>query len=288
MAVSLDRHPWIGRDEGFGMPDTAHARPPSWPLRLMELRWPLEAAAFMAARPALRVLGHGDQHPVLVLPGFTANDASTAPLRLALRSHGYWVHGWRLGANVGPTDRIVTGMRARLAELHERHGRTVTLVGWSLGGVYARLLARERPAAVRQVISLGSPYRMVEGDRSAVQRTWERAARFHDADLADLALHRFEHERPALTVPATSIYSRTDGVAPWQTCIDAAGDRTENIEVRGSHVGLGTNPAVLLAVLDRLSRPEGAWTPFRAPLGVRHWYPAPVDWDPARDRHVAA
>ena len=268
------------------MAERVHARAPSWALRLLELRWPLEAAAFVATRPALRVLGRGDQHPVLVLPGFTAGDASTVPLRIALRAHGYWVHGWRLGANVGPTDRIVTGMRSRLDDLHRRHGRTVTLVGWSLGGIYARLLAREQPGAVRQVITLGSPYRMVEGDRSAVQGTWERYAHLHDGDMALARLA--EHERPRLTVPSTSIYSRTDGVASWHTCIDATGERAENIEVRGSHVGLGTNPAVLLAVLDRLSLPESAWRPFQAPFPVRHWYPKPATWDPRRDRRAAA
>jgi pimeloyl-ACP methyl ester carboxylesterase len=268
------------------MADHAHVHAPSWALRMMELRWPVEATAYVLARPALRMLGRGDQHPVLVLPGFTAGDASTVPLRLALRSHGYWVHGWRLGRNVGPTERIVSGMRERLDELADRHGRTVTLVGWSLGGIYARLLARERPDAVRQVISLGSPYRMVEGDRSAVQGTWKRYEHLHVADLGLTNLH--EHHRPPLQVPATSIYSRTDGVASWHTCIDEVRPRAENIEVRGSHVGLGVNPAVLLAVLDRLSQPADEWRPFRPPAALGHWYPVPASWDRDRARRAAA
>jgi pimeloyl-ACP methyl ester carboxylesterase len=273
------------------MADDAHVHAPSWAMRMMELRWPAEAAAYVVARPALRVLGGGDQHPVLVLPGFTAGDASTVPLRLALRGHGYWVHGWRLGRNVGPTERIVSGMRDRLDELHQRHERTVTLVGWSLGGIYARLLARERPGSVRQVITLGSPYRMIEGDRSAVQGTWKRYEHLHVADLGLTRLH--EHHRPPLEVPATSIYSRTDGVASWHTCIDETGDRAENlraenIEVRGTHVGLGVNPAVLFAVLDRLSQPADAWRPFQPPAVLRRWYPTPVSWDRTRARRAAA
>jgi pimeloyl-ACP methyl ester carboxylesterase len=246
----------------------------------MEARWPLEAAAFCAVRPMLRAVGRGDEHPVLVLPGFTADDVSTGPLRWTLRAHGYWVHGWRLGRNLGPTARTVDGMRTRIDELYEHHGRRVTLLGWSLGGVYARLLARERADHVRQVITLGSPYRMEPGDRSTVQGLWDRMAPLHDGELAfrDVA----EGARPRLTVPATSIYSRSDGVVPWQLCIDEVGPIAENIEVRGSHIGLGVSAAVLVAVLDRLAQRETAWRPFRAPLGIRHWYPPAATWDVSR------
>ena len=84
-----------------------------------------------------------------------------------------------------------------------------------------------------------------------------------------------------LLVPATSIYSRTDGVAPWQTCIDDVREHAENIEVLGSHVGMAVNPAVILAVLDRLAQPEGDWRPFAPPPAMRGWYPRPGHW---RDR----
>jgi pimeloyl-ACP methyl ester carboxylesterase len=250
-------------------------------LQAMEAAWlPLEAAGFWTMRPFLRVLGGGDQHPVLVLPGFSATDQSTVPLRWALRGRGYWAHSWRLGRNIGPTSRIVTGMRKRLEELHDEHDRTVTIIGQSLGGIFARHLARERPELVRQVITLGSPYRMVEGDRSAAQPLWEQVQHLHDGDLQlqDIA----EHERPPLVVPATSIYSRTDGVAPWQTCIDEVREHAENIEVRGSHVGMGVNPAVIVAVLDRLGQPEGDWRPFAPPPGLRSWYPRPAGWHERR------
>src|SRR6516164_9814012 len=110
--------------------------------------------AFLASSPLLRVLGHGDGHPVLVLPPFTSDDASTQPLRWVLRSQGYWVHGWRLGWNLGPMAETVDGMHARLQALVDHHGRTVTLIGHSLGGIYARELARRHPDAVRQVITL--------------------------------------------------------------------------------------------------------------------------------------
>ena len=263
----------------------AHAtiRPPAPRLRVLEtMTWPLEAAGYWAVAPLLRTLGRGDQHPVLTLPGFGASDNSTVPLRWALRAQGYWVHAWRLGRNVGPTARIVDGMRARLDELHQEHGRTVTLIGQSLGGIYARILAREHPEAVRQVITLGSPYRMVQGDRSAVQGLWKQVEHLHDGQVLLSELR--EQDRPPLTVPATSIYSRTDGIASWQACIDVVREQAENIEVRGSHIGMGMNPAVLLAVLDRLAQPERDWRPFAAPRGLRSWYPRPATWEERRPR----
>jgi esterase/lipase len=246
--------------------------------QVMEIIWPLEAVTFVAAAPMLRLTRPGDGHPVLVLPGFTADDASTVPLRWAIRGQGYSTHAWRLGRNVGPTRHIVEGIRNRVEELAERHERTISIVGWSLGGTYARALAREYPTLVRQVISLGSPYRMVEGDESSAMWMWRRYEYLHDGDLD---LNRIaEQNRPKLTVPATSIYSRRDGVAQWQTCIDEVGPLAENIEVHGSHAALGMQAAVVYAVLDRLRQPEGEWRPFRPPLAARVWYPRPVTWQP--------
>ena len=155
----------------------------------------------------------------------------------------------------------------------------------SLGGIYARALAREQPALVRQVISLGSPYRLVEGEGGPVATLYRRFEHLHDADID---LNRIaEQHRPAIGVPSTSIYSRRDGVARWETCIDEivdpAGHR-ENIEVYASHTALGMHPAVAYAVLDRLRQPVGQWQPFRAPCPLRAWYPQPVSWRPRPGR----
>jgi len=252
----------------------------------MEAAWlPAEAAAFVAVRPWLRTAPPGDEHPVLVLPGFTATDQSTAALRAVLRQQRYFAHAWRLGRNIGPTARIVDGMRRRLQEVHDLHGRSVSLIGQSLGGVYARALAREHPELVRQVISLGSPYRMTDGDRSGADRAWERVRHLHDGELTFMEL--LEEDRPPLEVPATSIYSRTDGVAPWHTCIDAEREQCENIAVHGSHIGMAINPAVIVAVLDRLAQPEGRWKPFAPPRALRSWYPRPTRWHAERPRRAA-
>jgi hypothetical protein len=243
-------------------------------LQLLESRAMFEMGAFLAASPLLRIIGRGDRHPVLVLPGFTADDRSTAPLRWFLRSQGYWTHGWHLGSNYGPTQRIIQGLDERILEIYDRHERKVTVIGWSLGGLYARMLARRQPDSVRQVITLASPFRMVEGDHSNADRVWRSLQyRFPREILEDL--YRDEDSKPPLVVPSTAIYSRTDGVVQWYTCIERAGDQRENIEVRGSHSGLGWNPAVLMAIADRLAQPEGTWRPFRAPIGSWHLFPRP-------------
>jgi pimeloyl-ACP methyl ester carboxylesterase len=244
-------------------------RPPGRLQALEALAFPVEALAFGTARPWLRLARHGDGGPVLVLPGFLTTDRSTAALRGVLREHGHRAHAWRLGRNLGPTRRVVGGLRRRLLDVVERDGAPVSIVGQSLGGVYGRLLARERPDLVRQVISLGSPYRMTGGPLDPLG-SGERDALAHAAEL--------EEDRPPLEVPATSIYSRTDGIAPWHTCIDGEGGCCENIEVRGTHLGMAINPAVVLAVLDRLAQAPGTWTPFVPPLAARAWYPRARYW----------
>jgi pimeloyl-ACP methyl ester carboxylesterase len=235
-----------------------------------------EYSAYLAATPYLRLLPRGDAHPVFVLPGFTADDSSTRLLRRFLRERGNWSHGWRLGPNIGPTARILGGMRARLQALHRLHGRRVTLLGWSLGGVYARELAREAPSCVRQVITMGSPFRLNPSDRTVVSDLWDRLSEHH----VEPPEWWHEEQRPLLTVPATAIYTRNDGMVPWESCLEVEGPFRESIEVYGTHSGLGFNPTVLFALADRLAQPEGEWRPFRPPSWARGLFPAPAHWRP--------
>lgn len=252
------------------------ARGPSALLRAMEIRAPFEYATMAATAPLLGRLADGDGHPVLVLPGFTAGDRSTRPLRAVLRRQGYHTHGWRLGNNIGPTPEIVEGLADRFHTIHQETDEKVSLVGWSLGGIYARELARRFPDQVRQVITLGSPFRMVESDGSSASRAWE-ALRHRHVERPDLD-SRPELEKPPLEVPATSIYTRTDGIVRWQKCLEADGPQRENIEVSGSHCGLGFNPAAVIAVSDRLRQPKGEWRPFQPTLGQRALFPFPARW----------
>jgi pimeloyl-ACP methyl ester carboxylesterase len=259
--------------------------PGAW-RQFLEQRVLFEVGALAAASPYLRCLCRGDRHPVLVLPGFTGGDSSTTALRWSLRSWGYWAHGWRLGANMGPTATVVSDLRERLGQLHERHGSRVSIIGWSLGGLYARELARLHPDWVRQVITLGSPFRMVDGDRSSASWLADRVMPEYDHETAVLLrLSEREHTKPPIPVPSTAIYTRSDGVVRWHTCIDTVDATHENIEVRGTHSGLGINPAVLYAIADRLGQPEDDWRPFVPPIFLRRAFPRAASWEqvvPAR------
>jgi pimeloyl-ACP methyl ester carboxylesterase len=224
---------------------------------------------FLAALPLAPALPRGDGHPVLVLPGLLAGDGSTTALRGVLRGLGYQVDGWGLGRNIGPTGAVVRGLDELLEAMAGRSGRRVTIVGWSLGGIYARTLARRRPQLVRQVVTLGSPFRLTSAQQSRASRAFQRFSHLH----VQPTLLPLEREAAPLPVPATSVYSRLDGIVAWRACLDTPGERAENIEVFGSHLGLGHNPAVVWAVCDRLAQREDAWTPFRPPPALRPLYP---------------
>ncbi|HJR19423.1 MAG TPA: alpha/beta hydrolase [Actinomycetota bacterium] len=248
--------------------DTA---PPSLALFLSDFpRGAGDLGLYVAAMPLLRRAPRGDGHPVLVLPGLMAADSSTRILRRFLRRLDYHVHGWRLGRNIGPTPEIVEGLGARLDALKERHGRKISVVGWSLGGVYAREIARRRPGDVRQVITLGSPIQMRDPSQSRATRTYQRFSGRHMEGLGNRVTNR---PYEAVPVPATSVYSKMDGIVAWRTCLDEVGEQSENVAVIGSHVGLGHNPAALWVVADRLAQPEGAWKPFIPPRGARRLFP---------------
>ncbi len=201
----------------------------------------------------------GDGHPVLVLPGFMATDFSTGPLRRFIQKLGYTPYAWKLGRNFGKV-KFLDLLVQRLEELYEEHGEKVSLIGWSLGGVYARQIAKERPHMVRQVITLGSPFRGITEPNNAswLYNQVSGNKRIVDLDpdlLADLP-------KPA-PVPTTAIYTKEDGVVPWRVCMEAEEDFFhQNIQVRGSHLGLGVNPAVLNIVADRLLYAEEYWEHF--------------------------
>lgn len=205
-----------------------------------------ELGALPASLPALMALSpRGDGQPVLTLPGLMASDTSMAILRRFLRELGYSVHPWNLGRNMGPNAELRAGMMKRLEEVESTVGRRVSIVGWSLGGIYARELARRAPRLVRQVITLASPF---------------AAGMRMDSRYVDEALA--ERLRTPPPVPCTAIYTKSDGVVAWQTCREDTHPHTENIEVPATHIGIGVNPLALYAIADRLAQPEGRWRPF--------------------------
>lgn len=258
------------------MSRTATAARPSWGLRLMETRALAELYAYAAAYPWMHLAPRGDGHPVLVLPGFLATGTSTFPLRHILKRLGYKGHRWKLGRNLGPIRVQLEHVAERMHELRRRYGQRVSIVGWSLGGLYARELAWLAPDDVRLVITLGSPFR----HHDATTATWLyrtiNASQFDT--LESDVLERLEQPLP---VPSTSIYSRGDGVVPWPCSLDVETPQSENVRVFGSHCGLGHNPSALWVIFDRLAQNDGEWRPFERNCARGLVYPEPDRASPA-------
>jgi pimeloyl-ACP methyl ester carboxylesterase len=257
-------------------PNNRKLRAPGVALLALELRAPLEFGALVPAWIALQRAPHGDGHTVLVFPGLSASDASTYPLRGYLNSLGYDTQGWSQGFNFGPRAGVFESARRGLTRACDASGRKVSLIGWSLGGVYARELAKEMPDLVRCVITLGAPF--------AAPPKATNAWRIYQL-TSGIEIERDQGHRDLPTAPpqpTTSIYSRSDGIVPWRGSVqDPHHAHTENVEVVASHIGLGLNASTWWAVADRLSQPEGRWRPFqRAGLfGLKSFiYP-----DPNRD-----
>ena len=225
---------------------------------LAELRGILEFNTSLLLSPLLMRAPRGDGHPVLALPGFLASDLSMAPLRRYLDQLGYDTYAWQMGRNTGGVARMRGALRDRLAGIHAATGRKVTIIGWSLGGIYARDLALQAPDLVRYVVTLGSPF---AGDVRATNAT-----RLYEAMSGETVDDHSELRKAIagdLPVPATSIFSRTDGIVNWRTCLLRPSATAENIEVYlASHIGLGVNSAALWAIADRLAQTEGEFSQF--------------------------
>ena len=242
-------------------------RPPSKALLAREILAFAELGAYYAAVPWWNIAPRGDGSPVLVLPGLSQSDLSTELLRRFLNNRGHAAHGWRMGINCGNTGLVDDHLLTRLQALSEEHGRKVSVVGWSMGGLFARNLALAAPKSVRQVITLGSPF---TGNPKA-SNAWRLYEAISGQKISDPKVT--ERFQGPLRVPTTSIFSRSDGIVAWQCCLNPVGRRSENIEVVSSHSGMGHHPAVLYAIADRLGQAEGQWQAFEPPGSLRWMYP---------------
>jgi pimeloyl-ACP methyl ester carboxylesterase len=224
-------------DEPLAPPTSTHAVAEAWAVReLPRLAWRLP-----------RLLGgtRGDGAPVLVLPGHSSSDAATAPLRRYLRRRGYDARGWGMGVNHGYVDALLPPVRDLVRSVAQQTGRAVHLVGWSLGGVIARELARDEPSLVAQVITYGTP--VVGGPLYTLA-----APSYGREQVARIAERVEQRNRRPMPVPVTAFFSRRDRVVSWRACIDPYTPHVEHVEVGSTHVGMGLDPDVWLGIVDRL------------------------------------
>lgn len=222
----------------------------------------------------------GDKHPVLVIPGFTSGDSTTAPLRHILKKMGYKPYKWRGGINLGLKDKTAKRLARRLKKIYEKNGhQKVSLVGHSLGGIYARVLAQEYPEMVRDVITVDTPFGVGMDRSTTAPLVVNTIIRLSDA--------KFSLDNPGIPErmltppeqPTTSIFSKIDTVAGWQACLNPETAHTENIEVHASHIGSIWHQETVAAILERLAEPEGQWKP--SPHAAQEKTPANPGWKPA-------
>lgn len=204
----------------------------------------------------------GDGHPVMIFPGLGTTDGSTYFVRTFLANMGYTVYPWGLGRNLGPRqglDKLTREMTERVRVVSEAHGGAkVSLIGWSLGGVYVREIAKAAPELARQVITLGTPFK---GDPNATNATMLYEILSRDKSHLDANIVQSVGRKP--DVPFTSIYSKTDGVVSWTCSVEIESDISENIEIPGaSHLGLGHNPITMYILANRLAQMENEWRHF--------------------------
>jgi pimeloyl-ACP methyl ester carboxylesterase len=224
--------------------------PPLWML-LLEWRALAEYGSLPFRRKMVRSLPRGDGHPVMIVPGFGADDRSTRALQKILADLGYAAEGWGQGRNLGMRRGTKETLAKRLEDLHGASGKKVSLIGWSLGGVFVREMARHAPQHVRRVFTLGSP---INGHPSAnnVDALFRWVNR---SKPMKLDWDGFQRRRIAPPVPCTAIYSRSDGVVAWRCSLEEEAPNTENVEVNSTHFGLAANAQVIRAIAERLARP---------------------------------
>jgi hypothetical protein len=223
---------------------------PAWRDRVADARALLnDLPRFHGRQPPIIDLPRGDGHAVLVIPGLSSADFLLRAFRTLIKELGYEVEGWGAGINLGPTPSAWRTVERRFTELAARSARPVSLVGHSLGGVMARALAYEHPEQVRRVITVCSPFRLPTASRLAP--LYHLLMRRHIDE--DILLSRIAEPPP---VPTTAIYSPSDGIVAWQSCIDMPGPHRENVAIDGPHSTMLSNPRAIRVVAERLAIPE--------------------------------
>jgi pimeloyl-ACP methyl ester carboxylesterase len=218
---------------------------------------------WLLSTPLKLICNSGDNHPVVVIPGLGTNDDSTYYIRNFLDGIGYKSHPWGLGRNLGPRrglDSLISQLHSYVKDISESSdNQKVSIIGWSLGGIYARELAKFSPTYIRQVITLGTPFKGNSGSTNA-EFLYELLSKDKDHKNPDI-INR-------LSIPPqvhfTSLYSKSDGVVSWKAALEDESSIHENIEIPyASHLGLGHNPISMFIIANRLSQKEDTWMRYK-------------------------
>ena len=234
---------------------------------ISELGW------FYAFEKQLTKHKRGDGHPVLVLPGFMTSDYSTGVLRRFLNEIGYQSFGWDLGRNTG--DQMFNEKVSELVlDVYARTGQKMSIIGWSLGGVYARQMAKQHPDLIRQVITLGSPFAGITQPNNV---SWIYQLLTNGRKVEELDKELLDDISKPSSVPTTAIYTKEDGIVSWKVCYEKElNEYRQNIQVRSSHFGMGVNPMVLRILANRLQYRKENWQKFEPNTFIdkKIFYPA--------------
>lgn len=205
-------------------------------------------------------LKNGDRHPVIVIPGFMGGDLSVKSLTRFLYKSGYSAKTWGMGLNLGNLEDL-DELSEKIEKKFQLTNQKISLVGWSLGGVYAREMAKKHPDKIRQVITLCSPFNGVTEPNNA---EWIYAIISGGKKIEDLDAEWLNGIAVPADVPTTAFYSKKDGVVAWETCMEKVEDAIhQNIEVDSSHVGVIFNKTVLPIILDRLQYRVENWKKYK-------------------------
>lgn len=241
----------------------AHQQKPTLANSILESRVALEMGGGKISKPALsRLLPAGDGHPVLVIPAFLAPNGLTAEMRDFLEGLGYDVRPWDVGINWGVRSDFLGALRQQFEAIYAETGKKISIIGWSLGGLYTRALANLYPEQTRQAITMGSPFYIpdleMHGINTVIGKMYHALNPIQD-QIIDEAETLWQ---PSPDVPCTSIFTKGDGIVQWRYCVDHDSPTTQSLRIPGSHVGLTHNPLAWYLVGHRLAQTEDNWQRF--------------------------
>ena len=226
-------------------------RPPRLSLLLRELP-SIPAVLASRLRRARKVdlgLGEGGKlPPVMVLPGLLSSDSTTSFLRRTLEVNGFATYGAKLGFVTGITPEKLAQAEARLAQIFAQHGEKVVLVGWSLGGVFGRVLAQRHPQYVKMVVTLGTPF---SGDRHA-NNAWRVYNALNDHTVDAPSLPDDPSSKPP--VHTVAVWSAADGVIAPECARGHPVERDTEHELSANHIGLGCRRAAVEEIAGIVAR----------------------------------